>query len=754
MKVDYAKLKNVKLVQREGNSTTTIFTNSHSGQTVADGYFTISAEPGGEFRSLGTVYTLDLVVTLKDGTTYTIDTATVEIGFGIPQAVGNVEAYYSSGDIHVSWNNNGDAKRFKVIFYTPDGQNVNFVDVDNENANQAVIPEYMISEYTTYLIYIVAYPTDSVELYSRSDTVRVTTVNRATPAVTARFVGNQKVYAPGETIKIEITYNNITRVHYHNGDVNYNPNALSTSIDNGDIGVFSSDQSGTEVVELEAQSVSGWYIVEINARNKDGVQASHFYDYTTYSGIDCLGLIYYVDDDGLDAPTWRTSRSISSTADLIWTYVQRATGYRIWISTTTDINDAEARDVGDINQYTLTGLITGRNYYVWVQAFDSNGGGGISSRKSINLSETTPSVSAVITKNNIAPGDSIPIRITYNNVIKVHYQNGTGDHGDIWSEPWLSDPEESQNNKSDIETVYLRAEDIPGTYYVTIWAKDSGGHRATSDDGYKVQYTVTGEAPGPYVSLSICDVSKNSVPSGAEENHIIWLTACYANATALTYTLHNQNNADNPTYNFTTAGYINTNPSMASFPVPDLDYSPNSQYIDMSFIPADNLEPGVYTLRVTATDDYGSIPATDTVQIVVQGHSAIAEAVVERAYEWLNYSWVLPVDIPVHNPNYWTEGSSHYQEENYYKNGTIMYGLPYTLDNSKFFIPGEYPEKRDYINDLSDIQKGAVNTRKEYKYYSNKQGKWITEYKWTPKYGSDCSGMANDCLIRMGFPLG
>ena len=699
VEAQYAKLKNVKLVQVNGNNKTTIFTNSHNGQTSADGTFTISAAPGGEFRSLGSVYTFNLVATLSDDTEETLDTATVEIGFGIPKQVENVEASYSSGKIYVSWDNQGDAKRFKVIYIQADDAwaTPGYVDINDEDAEEAIIPASAIEAYKTYLVYVVAYPTDDASYASRSDPVRVTTVNSSTPGVSARFVGNQKVYAPGETIQIEITYNNVVKVHYHNGDISYNANSLQTGNNTGDIGVFSSNRSGTQIVELEAQSVSGWYMVEINAKNKNDVQASEFYNYTTNGGVACLGLSYYVDADGLEAPSWRTTRSMTAVTDLLWSSVQSATGYRIWISTTDDMSDAEARDVGNVQQYTLTGLITGRDYCVWVQAVNSNGGGSISSAKRISLTSTAPSVTAVLSSNSISPGGTVRISITYENVMKVHYQNGTGKSGDIWSDDVLQ--EKATNNISGTETVTLPAQYIPGEYEVTIWAKDTEGKQATVKEGLKLRYTVSGQAPNPSVSLSICPKSTNTVLRGANLEHVIWLTHTYSNASRLVYNLYQ----GEETKSFTNFYYLNDlgEKSKPYIEFTD-DISSNTVTGSMTFIPADELVSGTYTLRVTAYNEFGSNPATAEVEIIIRetdmSLNTVQESILAEAEAWLT--------------TYWDAGGlgiySSSAIESFYSEGTISHGAPYVGGDG--CTPNSGPARRKGVSGNDTVYRYNLST--------------------------------------------
>ena len=183
------------------------------------------------------------------------------------------------------------------------------------------------------------------------------------------------------------------------------------------------------------------------------------------------------------------------------------------------------------------------------------------------------------------------------------------------------------------------------------------------------------------------------------------------------------------------------------------NYSYNKTIGTVKFYPKENTAARDYNFTITVIG-YGGDRTSDSKAINIKDSSKLANTIVARAYEWLNYSWVLPIDVPVHNPNYWETGSSHYQEKNYYKKGTTMKGLPYTLNASKYFIPGNYKEKKNYISDLTVANKGEVIEKKEYTYYSNKLNKYVTEYKWTPKYGADCSALANDCFYAADTAAG
>ena len=104
------------------------------------------------------------------------------------------------------------------------------------------------------------------------------------------------------------------------------------------------------------------------------------------------------------------------------------------------------------------------------------------------------------------------------------------------------------------------------------------------------------------------------------------------------------------------------------------------------------------------------------------------QAVIDRAYAWLNYTWVAPVDIPVYNNLYDSiADGAYYQTEYYFRAGTEMHGLPYTLSNSKYNI--------EQYAALSNTAKAAATTFT----YSG-------VLMWGPKYAADCSELVSDCL--------
>ena len=103
-------------------------------------------------------------------------------------------------------------------------------------------------------------------------------------------------------------------------------------------------------------------------------------------------------------------------------------------------------------------------------------------------------------------------------------------------------------------------------------------------------------------------------------------------------------------------------------------------------------------------------------------------AVINRANEWADYVWIAPVDIPVYNNNF--DDSTDpvaYREYFWYRAGTEMHGVPYTLASSKYRI--------DTYSILSDASKGTATN---FTYDG-----WLM---WGPKYGGDCTCLLNDVL--------
>ena len=125
--------------------------------------------------------------------------------------------------------------------------------------------------------------------------------------------------------------------------------------------------------------------------------------------------------------------------------------------------------------------------------------------------------------------------------------------------------------------------------------------------------------------------------------------------------------------------------------------------------------------------DYYSDYATFTL-VTATPNNAKIQAVIDRAYDWVNYTWTAPVDIPVYNNVYNNSSySAYYQKEYYFKAGTVMHGLPYTLSNSKYNL--------ETYAALSNSNKATATTFT----YSG-------VLMWGPKYGADCSGLVNDVL--------
>ena len=102
-------------------------------------------------------------------------------------------------------------------------------------------------------------------------------------------------------------------------------------------------------------------------------------------------------------------------------------------------------------------------------------------------------------------------------------------------------------------------------------------------------------------------------------------------------------------------------------------------------------------------------------------------ALIDRANAWADYTWTANVDLPVYNNQYSDEGTPYKGVQYWYPAGTVMHGVPYTLANSKYTLDN-YPG-------LTDAQKSASTTF----VYAG-----VT--MWGPKYGGDCSCLANDVL--------
>ena len=105
-------------------------------------------------------------------------------------------------------------------------------------------------------------------------------------------------------------------------------------------------------------------------------------------------------------------------------------------------------------------------------------------------------------------------------------------------------------------------------------------------------------------------------------------------------------------------------------------------------------------------------------------NTAKLAAVLNRAAAWVDYTWTAPVDIPVYNNEY---GTNH--TEYWYRAGTVMHGVPYTLRGG-----GSKKTMETYAS-LSDSEKGAASP---FSYDGVSM--------WGPKWGGDCTCLGNDCL--------
>lgn len=154
-------------------------------------------------------------------------------------------------------------------------------------------------------------------------------------------------------------------------------------------------------------------------------------------------------------------------------------------------------------------------------------------------------------------------------------------------------------------------------------------------------------------------------------------------------------------------------------------------------LPSD-LEPGTYRVNAFAANapesgaDGQHIKVSVRFTVVGDGSTADDDeiaAVLARADEWVEYTWVPKVDIPVHDPVYNLNGSVYY-----YKAGNTYYGIPYSYNSSKYFL-------EDYISDVAntDAGKGGYVTQN----YTSGGTAYV---RLTPTYGADCSCLVNDCL--------
>ena len=102
--------------------------------------------------------------------------------------------------------------------------------------------------------------------------------------------------------------------------------------------------------------------------------------------------------------------------------------------------------------------------------------------------------------------------------------------------------------------------------------------------------------------------------------------------------------------------------------------------------------------------------------------------VIARANAWADYTWTAPVDIPVYNNGYGSNNTQYW-----YKAGTVMHGIPYTLNYSKYNL--------DTYGALTDAKKGSASV-----FSYTDPGTNETVKMWGTTYGCDCSGLVNDCL--------
>ena len=109
------------------------------------------------------------------------------------------------------------------------------------------------------------------------------------------------------------------------------------------------------------------------------------------------------------------------------------------------------------------------------------------------------------------------------------------------------------------------------------------------------------------------------------------------------------------------------------------------------------------------------------------------QAVINKANAWVDFTWTAPVDIPVYNNIYLSHDAPDqvefaYQKKLWYRAGTVMHGVPYTLASGcKCSL--------DAYSGLSAANKGA---EAEFTY--------LTYRMWGPRYGGDCMCLVNDAL--------
>jgi hypothetical protein len=107
--------------------------------------------------------------------------------------------------------------------------------------------------------------------------------------------------------------------------------------------------------------------------------------------------------------------------NVYWGKVNIAASYKVYFSTTTT-PPAEADKTVTGTSTTITGLINGTTYYVWVQSVNSGGTSAMSNRVQLTLTLATPQVTVQGFTNEIkVSGYKVPNATSY----KVYYSTGT-----------------------------------------------------------------------------------------------------------------------------------------------------------------------------------------------------------------------------------------------------------------------------------------------------------------------------------------
>ena len=601
--------------------------------------FLVSSVSSNEYFHDSGTYSLQLVGVSANGAKVTLDTATVVVEPELPAIVYGVSASYSvSSRINVSWTNAGDADRFYINYISVDDYIAGYA-CDYKGVSGSSSSSYISLSSSdvgkTYYVWVTAKNgAGENEMYSERITVQ--TYSNDTPAISVAFANGKTVYAPGETITLEITYKNCCKVHYSNGDNDYNSNSYDDGVNkSGDIGSdTSANSSGTKSVTLKAQSRTGSYHVQVWAKNSGGTHAENSYNnHSTDTGYYEL---FYTVASSLEAPAVTVGTVGNNSATLQWNAVSGATGYNVLLATANDASTAGLIEIGKQTSYTIENLNANTTYYVWIQATNSNGAGNLSSYKLFTTSnQTSPSVSAsfVNGKTSYKPGETISINVTYSNVIKVHYSNGDNAYnansfegnndGDIWANSTLK--EDATSNVSGTKTITLPAQQTPGTYHVQFWAKDASGQPATNSYNYNgssfhLVYTVSGTVSVVNPEVSMKAETSTSIPKGCDLGHCVWLTVDYKNADHLKFELLQGSTLETFTNYYQLNELKKTSLSSIEF---DVNYSTSMVPFAMSFIPSDALAAGTYTFRVTATNNTaGSVAKTATIQVMLRDPNA------------------------------------------------------------------------------------------------------------------------------------